>query len=187
MARQSLEKQLGAYAYVSSGKHNGMYTLRTSRLLHNGRISDEYVRNLCRNAEEAEQKAIEWCEGKLYTYGGIDSGQLSEWGKANPAGAWERRACQQIQAGEMPFGKYRGTSIRDLPVDYLAFIVSKLENSVVNDALRMRIHNLRPDVQELLDAKQAEEELLHREMRASLAAQVVRRYLTLAKASQKAK
>ena len=51
--------------YISSGKKNAMYTLRSMRS-GNGFHADSYIMNLARDPKKAETKARDWiCAGKL--------------------------------------------------------------------------------------------------------------------------
>lgn len=118
--------------YISSGAKNAM---RTLRVIHSGPnfYVDEYICNLCRDFDEAQEKAKAHA-GKHVVH--ADYWELNEWGlNVETLKPWEVKYISAISAGVMPFGKHKGADINTMEEGYVKYWVGQTVTNPVNQAL----------------------------------------------------
>ena len=106
--------------YISSGKKNAMYTLRSMRS-GNGFHADSYIMNLARDPKKAETKARDWFarvwgDNSEVRFAGYADFDLNEVGGPEP---WEREQIDAIEKGFMPFGKHAGIALTKMSYAYV--------------------------------------------------------------------
>lgn len=122
------------YAYISTGKLSAMFTLwrgRSGAGVNPAFIRDHYICNLaaCGNEEEAERKALDYCErmgermGVKVHFDGFEAEPRNQ--RRGKLSVRETIALEQIEAGVYPFGKCAGTKIADGPDGYTLFWADK--------------------------------------------------------------
>ena len=105
--------------YMSSGRKNAMRTLRIRR--EGGEFfNDNYLCNLCRDPEEAEEKARDYFDrvfgDRALCVFQADDMPLNDWGAPDP---WMVPLLKAIEDGFMPFGKHEGEKIEDQDDGYV--------------------------------------------------------------------
>ncbi len=113
-------------AYLSTGDHNGFYTLHLVRAAPNF-FKDSFIKNMGRDWNEVHAKYARYCQlVEAVAETSYDSQwDLNEWGSGGTTD-WSIsqfmnwKACFAI--GEMPFGKHRGKSLSNLPWDYRVWL-----------------------------------------------------------------
>ena len=150
---------------IWTGGGNGMYTLRQ----FNGYYPDggerfAHVKNLSRDPHEALRKAQEHicAEG-----GDVDTlledfdpekvSGLNTWGECNP----QRQAdLNLIAKGTMPFGKYFGQAISNIPVEYFAnwYLdgdIDSKRSDTVKEHIRLQVIARRDEFMAFVEANKA--------------------------------
>lgn len=120
--------------YISTGPKQVYYTLHKLFILDSKLIADDYVQNLCMEEDEAIAKAQAFAKRlsdagvDCIFHGGIASGET--YGKLGSNLKLEDHLkVEKIKQGLMPFGKYVDQPIKDLPQDYIYWIISKFQTS----------------------------------------------------------
>jgi len=150
--------------YVSSGKKNGMYTLR-QQWFACGYMHDQHITTLAKDRDVATQKAWEYFEKHCDTkdgweFGGEPTFDLYEWGHGKPV--WVMKALQMIEQNLMPFGAHHGELIEDQQDDYVLWWAQKdstNDNIVVQTLVKkfQEIADKRELFQKLEEEKAAKE------------------------------
>lgn len=113
--------------YISSGKKNGMYTLR-ERIARPRYVADHYIKTLAKDPTLAEQKAQEYFQ-KYYAsqsdwkLDGFADFDLDEWGHGKSVAVMQ--ALRMIEKDIWPFGKHMGRTISETPDDYILWWAKK--------------------------------------------------------------
>lgn len=129
--------------YVSTGKLNAMFTLRSSRT---GPMfsRDNYICNLATDIERAEAKALDYflrikdriaSPTHIVSFGGADTDQLAR--RRGKLSTRDTASLEAIEAGVVPFGKNAGKLFADCEDGWLLFWADKshTETEVVVSAL----------------------------------------------------
>lgn len=126
---------------ISVGRGNGLYTLRQfDRYDHYGDPIFSYVKNLSRDPFVALDKAKNYVANKGYNpdadLDDFDPSKISgltAWGECDP---WKQERIERAKRHVMPFGKYFGEKLSDVPVSYLAdFILAQDIDSIKSDTV----------------------------------------------------
>ena len=116
--------------FISTGEHNGFYTLRSVRAEKPGDLWEEYYhRNLSRDWDEAYAKASARAEkaGVRLITKYESRWDLSAWGSGGTGSAKTNRYflwLASLEDGYMPFRKHFGTMLCDLPSSYRRWLRS---------------------------------------------------------------
>lgn len=119
--------------YISTGAKDVYYTL--NKIVQDGAvvISHSYVQNLSMEENEAVEKAEAFAK-RLYAAGvdcvfdGTVDGET--YGKlGSNLSVEDHFKVKKIKEGLMPFGKHRDQPIKNLPFDYICWIISKFQSS----------------------------------------------------------
>lgn len=121
------------YYYISSGAKNAMRTLRHVVAVPGVHFEDSYMCNLCRDYDEAVQKARSII-GKEAILQGSDF-ELNGWGEGYTPKSWEREQLAAVNAGVMPFGKHKGAAIADMSESYVKYWVEQSASNTVGQKL----------------------------------------------------
>jgi hypothetical protein len=120
--------------YITTGHGGGMYTLRETYYDHWGVFKPTHIKSLSRDYDQAVAKAREYvCEAGYDPERDLDVGHvttLQHWGDCNPENS---RQLERLQRGQMPFGKYMGEPLVEVPINYLHWVLDNtLERSGSN-------------------------------------------------------
>ncbi|QIG66012.1 putative quorum-sensing-regulated virulence factor [Ochrobactrum phage vB_OspM_OC] len=122
--------------FVSTGRKNAMFTLRTMRIHDTGNFSysnEAYIKNLSTDAEKAEELAIEYAkalndrigsEDYVVEYVGMETDEIIK--RRGKLSAKDTVAIEAIENGIVPYGKYKGQAIADLTDGYLLWLTDTL-------------------------------------------------------------
>jgi hypothetical protein len=142
--------------YITSGLGNGMFTLRKNDGVNRyGELKSYYVCNLCRDPEEAYQKARqyvisqgfdpdamdeEWSTPMRVLQDAIPNKELNKWGECNPE---HQNQMSYVKAGFMPYGKYYDEKIDTIPIDYFVYMfqsdIEKKQSNIVKENIRQQV------------------------------------------------
>lgn len=119
--------------YISTGAKDVYYTL--NKVVQDGAIviSHNYVQNLSMDEDEAIQKAESFANrlsdaGINCVFDGTVDGET--YGKlGSKLKVEDHFKMEKIKAGKMPFGKHINQEIKDLPHDYMLWVISKFQSS----------------------------------------------------------
>lgn len=126
------ENKMLMSVFISTGELNAMFTLRVSRT-YNGFYMERYIKNLSTDFNKAERLALEYTESLRERVGsetcevvfvGADVDELYK--RRGKLSVRETQMMEQVEAGEVPFGKHRGSKIVDLPDTYVLWLTDKL-------------------------------------------------------------
>jgi len=139
--------------FISKGRGNGMFTLR-ERGHYNYSTGEErslYVCTLGRDPQRAFDKATAYVKDQgldpktelCGDVAGMKASGLTEWGECDPA---RQDKIRLVREGRMPYGKYYGEPISNVPVSYLAdFILAhnldEERKDIVLEAIRIYVLN----------------------------------------------
>jgi uncharacterized protein (DUF3820 family) len=141
--------------YISTGRLNAMYTLRTFRTFEGNtssmipQLTDSYVCNLAAagNEDEAERKAAEYVEAlkervpdtdnrRTLFLDGFDRVAHKRRGKLSMR---ETMNLEALERGEFPFGKHAGTRIDEAPESYVLYFADKLGELGETDGIMLAV------------------------------------------------
>ena len=113
--------------YVSSGRKNGLYTLR-HQWCAGGYMQDYHIMTLAKDRDVATKKAWDYFEEHCKPEEGWEfdddhTFDLYEWGHGKPV--WVMKALQMIEHNAMPFGAHHGELIEDQQDDYVLWWAKK--------------------------------------------------------------
>jgi len=142
-----------------------MYTLRQlNGYHHDGSEFFAFVKNLSRDPHEALRKAQDHIRAEggdvdtlLEDFNPEKVSGLNAWGECNP----ERQAdLNLIAKGTMPFGKYFGQAISDIPIDYFAnwYLdgdIDSKRSDTVKENIRLQVISRRDEFMAVVEANKA--------------------------------
>ena len=161
-AAASIPNKLVVTYYISTGRLNAMYTLRSFRRFEGPmrpgdqtlmQLTDSYICNLAAagNEELAEQKAAEYVaalqdrigrsgnHGIEHRFDGDFDGQAMK--RRGKLSARCTRNLEAIEAGIFPFGKHAETRIEDAPESYLLYFADKSSEIGETDVVMLALAN----------------------------------------------
>jgi hypothetical protein len=131
------EQKIRTIVTISTGEKTAMRTLRVIRVGENFYRS-QYIRNLCRDGDEAIEKARAYFEANkkhwpnpMFDPNGATI-ELNGWGEIP---TYQRKMLEMIKQGFMPFGKHRGVSVKNLPDGYVLWFAKQSADNTLGSAV----------------------------------------------------
>tara|TARA_Y100001937_G_scaffold13157_1_gene17212 strand:+ start:13346 stop:14143 length:798 start_codon:yes stop_codon:yes gene_type:complete len=165
---------LDAEYIICTGQGGGMFTLRCFYdHAWDGTPKMAHIKNLSRDPYEALQKARDYIVSQGGDPDGLFSGdvpvladfdpekasKLNTWGECDPR---RQHDLSLIAKGEMPFGKYSGQAIADIPIEYFAnwYLDGDIDTKrscTVKERIRLQLLSRRDEFMAVVDANASAE------------------------------
>jgi len=153
----------GAYE-IWTGGGKGLFTLRRfDGYYHTGDPRFAHIKNLSRDPHEALRKAQDYIRAEGHDLDDLDGFDpdrvvgLNTWGECDPM---RQHSLNLIAKGTMPFGKYFGQAISDIPVEYFAnwYLdgdIDSKRNDTAKEQIRLQVVDRRDEFMAVVEANKA--------------------------------